>query len=38
LEGKIDAAKEKEEILKEIEYNQGFFEFSDEKNFPMKSL
>ena len=24
LEGKVDAAKEKEEILKEIEYNQGF--------------
>ena len=24
LEGKVDAAKEKEEILKEIEYNEGF--------------
>jgi len=24
LEGKVDATKEKEEILKEIEYNEGF--------------
>jgi valyl-tRNA synthetase len=24
LEGKVDAAKEREEILKEIEYNEGF--------------